>query len=246
MDPLTRGLISVPVAEWNGMLFVRAEAGPPALDVTAFLGRFADELMYLELGAATSIRRSRLAAECNWKVALDTYAEGYHFATLHASSIGVSHFSNVAVFDEFGPHWRINFPDKSLRALVGVPEVQWPEVEYGGILFLFPNVVLVVGATGPGRTFVRMFRLFPGAAPGTMTCRIGVYEIGGEADAQRRAAFSQDDAESEVTKEDYAIASGEYRNLLTAPPGFRVIYGRNEPALQAVHRHIAAAIGASL
>jgi hypothetical protein len=91
-----------------------------------------------------------------------------------------------------------------------------------------------------------MFRLFPGAVPGAMTCRIGVYEIGGAADEQRRAAFSQDDADSEVTKEDYRIAAGEYRNMLHAPPGFRVVYGRNEPALQAVHRHIAAAIGASV
>ena len=246
VDLSHRQLVPVPLAEWNGLLFVRAAAGPGAIDATAFLRSFADELMLIDFAAAAPVRRSRLAAACNWKVALDTYAEGYHFATLHASSIGVSHYSNVATYDEFAPHWRINFPDKGLRALVHQPESAWPDAEYGGIHFLFPNTVLVIGSSGPGRTFVRMFRLFPGETAATMSCRITVYEIGGDPGDERRAAFSEDDAESEVTKEDYRVAVDAYRNLLHAPPGFRLIYGRNEPALQSVHRHIAAAIGASI
>ena len=246
LDPGARHLVPVPVAEWNGIIFVRAAAGSEPPGIPAFLGSFAGELQHIDFADAAPIRHSRLAADCNWKVALDTYAEGYHFATLHASSIGVSHYSNVAVFDEFGPHWRMNFPEKELRALVNVPESEWPEVAYGGIHFVFPNTVMVVGALGEGRAFVRMFRLFPGETSGTMSCRIDVYDIGGQADERRLAVFGQDDAESSVTREDYQIAVDGYRNLVSAPPGFRLVYGRNEPALQSVHRHIAAALGTSL
>lgn len=247
LDMTHRNLVAVPVAEWNGVIFVQAAAGSGPLDVTAHLGGFAAELMQLELADAVPIRHSGLTADCNWKVALDTYGEGYHFATLHASTIGVSHYSNVAVFDEFAPHWRISLPDKSINALVGVPESDWPEVEYGGVHFVFPNTVLVVGPSGLGRTFVRIFRLFPGHTPGTMSCRIGVYEIGGESDRYgAHVDFSQDDSESEVTKEDYRMAVEGYANLVNAPPGFKVVYGRNEPALQSLHRHVARAIGVSL
>jgi nitrite reductase/ring-hydroxylating ferredoxin subunit len=245
IDPAERRLIAVPLVEWNGLIFVRPTPGAAAIDAPAFLQGFADELMLVDFAAAAPVRRSRLTAECHWKVALDTYAEGYHFAVLHASSIGTSHYSNVAVFDDFAPHWRINFPDKGLRALVDQPEHAWPDAEYGGIHYLFPNTVLVIGSSGRN-TFVRMFRLFPGPTPGAMSCRIDVYEIGGTAGDDPSPAFSQDDAESDVTKEDYRVAVDGYRNLVTAPPGFTVVYGRNEPALQAVHRHIAAALGIQL
>ena len=244
LDVAARSLISVPVTEWHGMIFVRPTAESEPVDVAVHLDAFAVELMQLQLEQAVPIRRSRLSAPCNWKIALDTYCEGYHFGILHASTIGVTHYSNVAVFDDFGPHWRINFPDKAIKALVSLPDSQWPDVEYGGIHFIFPNTVLVVGASGPERTFVRMFRLFPGETAGEMSCRIAVYEVGETRD--RLAAqneFTQDDSESEVTQEDYRVAVDGYRNLLNAPAGFTVVYGRNEPALQSFHRHVAEAIG---
>jgi nitrite reductase/ring-hydroxylating ferredoxin subunit len=247
LDMTQRHLVSVPVAEWNGILFVQAAAGSWPLDVASHLGGFAEELMQLELAEAVPIGSSGLTADCNWKLALDTYGEGYHFARLHAATIGLSHYSNIAVFDEFAPHWRLNFPDKSIGALVGMPESDWPEVEYGGVHFMFPNTVLVVGSSGGGRTFLRMFRLFPGSTPGTMSCRIGVYETGRASDrCAARAEFGRDDAESEVTKEDYGVAVDAYSNLVSAPPGFKVVYGRNEPALQSFHRHVARVIGVSL
>lgn len=247
MDAGTRQLVSVPVAEWHGLLFVRACAGPPTLDVAAFLGSFADELRMLGLERAAPVRHSRLAAACNWKLALDTYAEGYHFATLHASTIGRSHYSNIAVFDAFGPHWRIGFPEKALGALVGVPEAHWPPAQFGAVHFLFPNTVLVVGRSGPGALFVRTFRLYPGGTPDTMSCRIDVHALreAGD-DTVDHAAFGQDDADSEVTREDYGMAEQIQRNLQHAPPDLRLLLGRNEPALQAGHRHVAAALGVPL
>ena len=246
MDTSAWQLVPVPVAEWHGLLFVRACAGSPELDVAPFLASFADELRMLALAQAAPVRSGRFVAACNWKLALDTYAEGYHFATLHASTIGRSHHSNVAVFDEFAPHWRIGFPEKALDALVGVPEAQWPPAMFSAVHFLFPNTVLVVGSSAAGVTFVRTFRLFPGDTPGTMSCRIDVHANTGEGGTLDLAAFAQDDADSEVTREDYGVAEQAQRNLQHAPSGHRLVYGRNEPALQAVHRHIAAALGEAL
>jgi carnitine monooxygenase subunit len=165
-DLEARHLTPVRVAEWHGLVFVQLDGLDGPVDVDAHLGSFAPELAQLELERATPITSSALSSACNWKLALDTYAEGYHFATLHASTIGTSHFSNVAAFDAFGRHWRLNFAEKTLRGLAGTPEDEWPDTEYGGIHFLFPNTVLVVGAVAPGQIFVRMFRLFPERHPG--------------------------------------------------------------------------------
>ena len=245
VDMSRRNLVPVPVAEWHGFIFVQAVGNEP-LDIPAYLGSFAPELAQLELAGAAPVTSSMLTAECNWKVALDTYAEGYHFATLHASTIGITHYSNVAVFDAFGPHWRINFPEKSIRALVGLPEAEWPEADYNGIHFLFPNTILVVGSVEPGKGFVRMFRVFPGPSQGIMTCRFAVYAPGGSQSDEYRAGFAIDEAESEVTQEDYRIAVEGYANMVNAPADFKVVYGRNEIALQALHRSIAESIGMPL
>jgi phenylpropionate dioxygenase-like ring-hydroxylating dioxygenase large terminal subunit len=242
IDLKQRGLVPVPVAEWHGIVFVRAAAGSESLDIDRHLGDFAPELAQLELSSSVPLKHGALKAATNWKLALDTYAEGYHFATLHASTIGVTHCSNIAVFDEFGPHWRIRFPTKALADLVGKPEGEWPDAEYEGIHFLFPNVILVIGAIAPGQTFARMFRLFPGATPGSMTCHIGAYVVRGIPAAEHHL-FAQDDSASHVTHEDYQVAAGAYANLVNAPAGFKLVFGRNEIALQAFHRSIAGFLG---
>lgn len=245
IDPSSRGLIPMPVEECHGLIFVQASTMSDHLDIPAFLGRFAPELAQLELDVLVPVRHSLLNANTDWKLALDTYCEGYHFGILHRTTIGKSHFSNVAVFDDFSPHWRIGFAERSLQALVGQPESDWPEPSFTAIYFLFPNTVIVMGELETGDSYLRLFRLFPGERPGTMSCRISVYASPSVARDKDCAgwAFALDDAVSEITLEDYEVAEQAYRNLLHAPEGYKVIYGRNEPALQAFHRAVAQRIG---
>jgi len=248
IDLNQRNLEPVPVVEWHGLLFTRASPGQQSLDIPEYLGSFAAELARLELAAAAPARSSKLTANTNWKLALDTYCEGYHFGTLHSSTIGVTHYSNVAAFDAFGRHWRIHFAERKLAALCERPESEWPEAEFGGVYFLFPNTLLVVGWPGETTGFARIFRLFPGPTPGRMCCRIAVYVLGGDPSEQAaaQAQFTRDDADSEVTIEDYRVAVDAYSNLVAAPAGFKLVFGSNEIALQAVHRSIADALGVAL
>jgi phenylpropionate dioxygenase-like ring-hydroxylating dioxygenase large terminal subunit len=242
VDRHSRGLIPVPVVEWNGAIFVRLDGADP-IDCEALLGAFAPVIEQLELAQFEPVQSSARHARTNWKYALDTYGEGYHFGTLHASSIGATHVPNVAAFDPFGPHWRLSFAPRSLGALVGRPESSWPEPHYGGIHFIFPNTVLVLGQLEADEAFVRIFRIFPGATPGEMSCQFSVYARGVPASALR-ARFGVDDSKSDVTDEDYRVAVEAYANLAVAPPGFRLVFGRNEPAIQLFHRAVADAIGA--
>ena len=49
-----------------------------------------------------------------------------------------------------------------------------------------------------------------------------------------------------LPREDYSVSKEGQRNLSYAPAEFRVVYGRNEIALQNVHQNIAAIIGMPL
>nr|WP_310524602.1 aromatic ring-hydroxylating dioxygenase subunit alpha [Polymorphobacter sp.] len=247
-DKADLGLLPVPCHEWQGMIFVQPRVGAEAVDIEAFLGDFAPELAQLELGRAEPVKGGEMRAASNWKFALDTYGEGYHFSTLHATTIGITHFNDMCVYDSFGPHHRVSFPDKSAQALADKPESEWPEVDYGGVHYLFPNTVLFIGSIEPGKGFTQIFRLFPGATPGEMVTKFAVYAPTGVQSDQHRAecTYAFDATAQVVSTEDYVIAANGWTNMAKAPEGLRIIYGANEVALPGVHRAIAAAIGMPL
>ena len=235
-------LTAVPAAEAHGLIFLSLDLSRDPLVVDEHLGSFADELEQLELASLAALRGSSLEAACNWKLAIDTYCESYHFGVLHSSTIGRTHLANVAAFDAFGRHWRAHFAEKSLARLIGVREADLPPPEFAAVHFIFPNTIIVAGSSGGGM-LVRMFRLFPGQTPDSTVCRIAVYGVQTPS-AEDAAPGFIDEARNVVTEEDYGIAIGAQANLAVAPAGFRVIYGRNEPGLQAFHRAVAEATSA--
>jgi phenylpropionate dioxygenase-like ring-hydroxylating dioxygenase large terminal subunit len=241
-----RNLIALPCVEFRGLIFVRPGGGDP-IDVDAHLGEFADVLAMIELHRAVPVKKGILYADSNWKFALDTYGEGYHFGMLHASTIGQTHYNDMACFFPFGRHHRIAFPDKSIGNLVDLEEAEWPESEYGGVHFLFPNTVIFFGSIVPGVYFTQVFRLFPDGV-GKTRCQFGVYAPFGilSDDYRNTCAVAYDQTATVVQTEDYRVASAGYANLQTAPDDFAVVLGANEVAVQAVQRHVAAAIGMPL
>ncbi len=239
-----RDLMPVAAREWAGLIFVQIEG---TMDLDAHLAEFAPVLEILELEKAEPVKRGHIDTASNWKYALDTYGEGYHFAALHPNNIGITHMSDVALFTPYGRHHRISFPEKRMAGLANLPRAQWPQSDYGGVHLLFPNTVIFVGSVEPGKTFVQLFRLFPSDV-GQMRCQFAVYAPGGVRDAAHRAEteMGYDLTEQVVRTEDYAQAAQSYANLLDAPADFRVILGSNEIALQRLHQNIAAAIAMPL
>tara|TARA_R110000787_G_scaffold138484_1_gene252120 strand:- start:19480 stop:20592 length:1113 start_codon:yes stop_codon:yes gene_type:complete len=239
-----RQLTVVAVIEHLGMVYVQLKGQIETEDIEQHLGAFHDEIELLELPLMQRIQSYSLQAESNWKYAMDTYCEGYHFGVLHKDSIGSAFFSNVAVVDEFPPHWRMCFAESNLSALALQDQHLWPDATFSGVHFLFPNTLLVVSALKHGEMCVRMFQLLPGQQPGKMSCLITVYAPGSVRDDDERVAreFAYNDATSDITREDYEIATQGYKNLANAPDEFRLIYGKNEPALQAFHRALTEAL----
>ena len=88
------------------------------------LGPLADELDSWGIGQWSPLGEKVLASPINWKLAIDTFAENYHFATVHKNTFATIARSNRTVFDAFGPHHRLVFPLNGISGLDKVPEGQ--------------------------------------------------------------------------------------------------------------------------
>jgi len=241
-------LRSLACEERLGMVFVMPTPGLP-LALDAHLGDFAPVLEGLRLDDTEWVKSAVLPVAANWKYALDTYGEGYHFATLHKETLAPYFRNDITVYDRFGRHHRVGFAERGWNALVDKPESEWgvPAVP-GGIHYLFPNVILFVGSVSPGSTYLTIFRHYPGEAVGETKTHKAIYAIGGvKSDGHRAEVEAAFDATAHVVMtEDYVTAAEGWRNLTLLPEGATVVYGRQEIALQYQHRALADAVGMPL
>ena len=248
IDKATRTLVQVPCAEWGGMIFVRPKPGDDELDMEAYFETFCPELLQLELDKAEPVKSGQLKADCNWKYALDTYGEGYHFPVLHPQTVSLLSRTET-LYEPFGHHHRIGWASRAEEALLELAEEQWPEdVEFGGVHYVFPNTIIFYGTVSETASFVQVFRHFPDDV-GRMHTNFAVYAPSGvrdEAHKEEVATLGYDATAHVVETEDYWIAQAGWQRLKSAPPGFKVVYGANELALQAQHKHISMVAGMPL
>lgn len=234
--------------ERHGLVFVLPTAGR-AMDLDAHLGTFAPVLADCDLAHAERVKTGTLPVAANWKYALDTYGEGYHFAALHKQTLAPNFRNDITIYDSFWPHHRVGFVERSMEKWVDMPEGEWPiRAEPAGVHFLFPNVILFAGSVSPGKTYLTTFRHYPGEAPGETVTYKTIYAFGGVRSDDHRAEVEMAfDATAHVVRtEDYAVAAEGWKNLAHLPPGATNVLGRQEIALQNVHRAIAEAIGMPL
>ncbi|BBX62636.1 hypothetical protein MSAS_18100 [Mycobacterium saskatchewanense] len=227
------GLTELPAAEFAGFLWVALDSGA-TLDVAAHLGPLAEELDSWGIGRWAPLGEKVLDSAINWKLAIDTFAENYHFATVHRQTFATIARSNCTVFDAYGPHHRLIFPLNTILELDNIPEEQWNPFHNMVVIYaLFPNIVLSVTIANG-----ELFRVYPGDRPGrsttvhqnSTTLDLSVESVA----AGAQAVFEY--AHSTVRDEDYRLAESVQANLESGARD-HLLFGRNEPGLQ--HRHLA-------
>jgi phenylpropionate dioxygenase-like ring-hydroxylating dioxygenase large terminal subunit len=236
-------LVACPAAERHGLVFVRALPGA-TMDIDAHLGDFGAELAKLDLQGARKVCDGELTVTCNWKYALDTYFENYHFATLHRNSLAPLFPNTMLLYDTWGPHHRLVFPPREAWTWIDKPESEWLIDTIGTPYFVFPNTIVYIGSLRPEQAYVTTFRLYPRGVGETVT-RMTTYAPHGistpEYRAEVEAAFHA--MAKLVQDEDYSVTGESWRNLAFMPQDARVAYGRQELALQHSHRWIARSLG---
>ncbi len=232
-DKSDRGLIQLPVVEAAGLIFVCLTPGLQ-IDIDAWLGDFKPVLESLKLDQC-HIFSSRMMPGPNWKVVIEGYLEGYHFASLHPNTVAKSNFSNTAIFDGFGAHERVAFALRNLENHLDDPEETWdPSANVGPIIWLFPGMA------------------FAGSWRERMTCSLVLptTKVDASITEQRvitRTPVTPDDVPDleifrdffyDVTYgEDYITGYGVQKGVRNVG-GTTQLYGRNEPGVQYVHQTI--------
>lgn len=227
------GLTELPATEFAGFLWVALDPGAH-LDVAAHLGeQLAGELDSWGIGRWSPLGEKVLDSPINWKLAVDTFAENYHFATVHRQTFATIARSNCTVFDAYGPHHRLIFPLNAILGLDEVPEDKWDPFQNMVVIYaLFPNIVISVTIANG-----ELFRIYPGSQPGRS---ITVHQNSTPLDmsdesvaAGAQAVFEY--AHATVRDEDYRLVESLQANLESGARE-QLVFGRNEPGLQ--HRHI--------
>jgi carnitine monooxygenase subunit len=226
------GLTELPATEFAGFLWIAMDPGT-TLDVAAHLGPLAEELDSWGIGRWAPLGEKVLDSPINWKLAIDTFAENYHFATVHEQTFATIARSNCTVFDAYGPHHRLIFPLNTILDLDNIPEDKWVPFNSMVVIYaIFPNIVLSVTIANG-----ELFRVYPGDRPGrsiTVHQNSTPLDLSDESTAAgAQAVFEY--AHATVRDEDYRLVAGLQANLESGARE-QLLFGRNEPGLQ--HRHI--------
>jgi phenylpropionate dioxygenase-like ring-hydroxylating dioxygenase large terminal subunit len=229
------GLRTLPVGERAGIVFVCLTPGGE-LDLDGWL-----EPQLLELLEALDLadcfhHSTRQLEGPNWKVVVDGYLEGYHFASLHRTTVFRTNLSNMAAFDSWGPHQRNAFALRPIAEAVDTPPESWdPRRCVGAIYWLFPGLAIA----GGWREQVAVSFVFPGRTWDSSKTEQHILLRREPLDDEERknADHTRDWFHDVVLDEDYGAGFGVQRGL-AAMADQEFVFGRNEPGVQHFHRAI--------
>jgi choline monooxygenase len=238
-----KGLVELPVAEGYGLVVGRLRPGPP-VDVDAYLGPdLAGELAMLDFAdwePYTDPHVHRVTA--NWKVTLDTFRENYHFDYLHRNTLKDYAYGGVLTFDAFGPHLRNCSAIRSIDELRDRPQGEWGEVtqHFSYQYQLFPNTSLTFDSR-----HIELWQILPVDAATSEVVHTAYMRPGlPDEERARLAEMAPWICETVVDGEDFWVAGRTEPGLRTGLVD-TVMFGRNEPALQHLHRGFESALDAA-
>ena len=251
VDRSCHGLVQLPAEEKYGLLWVHPDP-QGALDVDDCLGsELAEEFASWDLGRYGFMGETKYDHAMNWKLAIDTFGETYHFNTLHRNTLAESFYGNAQMYNTYKRNHRMALCLKSIDQMRSEPEDNW-HVLRGAlpVYYLFPNVQLIIGMAGP-----TLVRIYPKANNPNESCsqitfyldpKIEEMSINPEFQEQftniqeRMRGFAD-----VIEQEDYVAAASSHIGALSGAQE-HVIFGRNEPALHHYHNTYRKVLGMPL
>lgn len=244
IDKALYDLVKLPVEEKYGMIFAGMHPDVE-FSIDEILGELAPVFEMWDLGSLSYVDTREWNMKTNWKLALDTFCEGYHFLALHKATLGDISIGNTAAFDTFGPEGRshrLAFPNASILRLKDVPEAQWTTDVFNDfqlVHFIYPNTSLLVSPVS-----VEFFKLYPGEKPGEhrSVYRGYVRQGAGKGWDGNSPQEHFDFICKVIDEEDYWVSANVMKNLNANMLAYST-FGRNEPALQNMHRALLRGVG---
>jgi choline monooxygenase len=187
-------LSPVAVQEWQGLVFVSLSADAPAF--TDVFADIAARIVPIDLGAMRFAKRDSYTIDCNWKVYVDNFLEGYHLPFVHP---GLSKVLDYRIYETELFKW-YSLQHSPLRNNDGI---------YGDghafYYFVYPNIMLNIT---PGR--LQTNRIIP---VGHQRCIVEFdYYYTDDPEVQARVASEQAFSD-EIQAEDIGICEHVQKGL---------------------------------
>ena len=239
IDKACHGLVELPAEEKYGMLWIHPQVGAE-LDVDQLLGGLGEELGSYNLSELVHSGDETYEHPMNWKLAIDTFGETYHFGSLHKNTLFPVFHGNVQAYDTYGRNHRMSLCQRGIDGMRDLPESEWKlHQAVFPVYYLFPNVQINVG----GDT-VTLVKVFPDKGnPHHSRSQVSFHH--------RPEALARDPEMVKgiarvfgeiIRDEDYAAAARTHKGACSGAIE-HFVFGRNEPPLHHYHQTYREALG---
>lgn len=247
VDRECNSLVALPAVERYGLLWVNPNPdGGIAID--ELLGDLAPELDSWKLQDFAHTSDTVYDHEMNWKLAIDTFGETYHFNVLHKDTLAGDFYGNAQMYDTYQRNHRMMLCLRNIDTLRDQPEETWNVLHASlPVYYIFPNVQLIMGLGGP--TLVKVYP--DGDNPHKSFSQISFYinkDLANlEMDETMRERYQNMQERMQgfaevIQKEDYVAAASSHQGIMSGAQDY-LMFGRNEPALHHYHNTYRNALG---
>jgi len=140
-DRSTMGMVPLRVATWEQFIFVNFDAAAPSLG--EFLGEIPQQASSFNFEGLQFAERRDYVIDCNWKVYVDNYLEGYHIPIAHPGLMREIDYANYRT-ETFRYHSQQFAPIRAIKAGDGTNHFYTPGSGQQEALYfwVFPNLML--------------------------------------------------------------------------------------------------------
>ena len=250
IDKECYGLTELPALEKYGFLWVHP-CSDGKIELNKILGeKLEKELSHWDFERLLLSNEEEYETNMNWKLAIDTFGETYHFSVLHKDSLFQSFHGNCQMFDSFKRNGRLILCKRDIDEMRKLPEEDW-KICTGTlpVYYLFPNIIFM--PTNEGAFLVREYPLE--ASPHKSVSKISFYFYPEAVEEAKKMGISPETGlnpleelysafGSVIRDEDYVVAASSHKGLKSGNLQF-LTFGRNEPALHHYHNTYREALG---
>ena len=248
IDKTCYGLMELPCMEQYGFLWVHPNP-KGEIDLNNLFGsKLMEEFESWGFQNLVLTNEEEYVTEMNWKLAIDTFGETYHFPTLHRNTLFNNFHGNVQMFDTFERNARLTLCLREIDNMKKDPEENW-HICRGAfpVYFLFPNTILNVSDTG-----IILVREYPlDMSPHRSVSKVSFYFWPKVIDYLKENKIVLDKTEGKplqdgvdgnpylgfgaiIRDEDYVVAAASHKGLKSGAIDY-LTFGKNELALHHYH-----------
>lgn len=129
------GLKKVACAEWYGLIFVCLDDSPT--DINEIVSGISERIDPIRIDTMKYHTSTVDLIECNWKVYVDNYLEGYHIPIVHPELAGLLDYKNYVT--EIEDHYSLQFSPFSDKSENNPYHAEDGRAYY---YFIYPNIML--------------------------------------------------------------------------------------------------------